>query len=108
MSLWVSAAFAVAAGLVLSGLSSSTYALLTNERLRFEPGTPRGRLRPTRIMLLLIAGPQIILRNSWVAAARGARPWRWLMLSAAVAAGWSFCLGTAALNLLVAIDGVGG
>ena len=99
----VSVAFAVAAGFVLSGVSASAFALVTDKRLRFEWAHDENAVHLSRLPLLLVAGPLIIMRNACLAAIRGLRPVGWLFLSTVIAAGWSFCLGMAALNLLAAV-----
>lgn len=95
--------FAVAVGFTASGIGASSYALFTNQRLRFEEAG-RGMVVP-RALLLLVSGPVILIRNSWKAAVRGLRPRYWLLLSAVVALSWSLCIGLVVLNLAAMIGG---
>lgn len=102
----VSVLFAVAMGFAAAGICASGYRLFTDSRLVFdrEGGKPLSGLR---VALLVVAGPLVIMRNAWRAALRG-RPRGWLLATTLLASGWSFCLGLAVLNLVVALGGGAG
>lgn len=91
---------AIATGFVFAGIAGSSFTLFTNARLRFESLSEEGTFVLPRAALLLLSGPQILLRNSWKAAVRDLRPRYWLVLSVLVASGWSFCTGLAILNFM--------
>ena len=96
----ISVALATAIGFAFSGIAASSYALFTNQRLKFESARYGGVAIWPRVALLFISGPYILLRNSLKAAMRGLRPRFWLVLSALVASGWSFCTGLVILNVM--------
>lgn len=95
---------ASAIGFVFSGIAFSSYAVLTNRRLRFESVAEEGVFLWSRLPLLLVSGPVILVQNSWKAAIRGLRPRFWLLLSAMVAWGWSFCTGLVILNVMILLQ----
>jgi len=95
---------ATAVGFAFSGIAASSYAFFTSRRLRFESVSEDGALIWSRVALLLVSGPMILVQNSWKAALRGLRPRIWLVLSALVASGWSFCTGLAILNVMVLLQ----
>jgi len=100
-SMAASVLIATAVGFAFSGIAASSYALFTSQRLRFESAAEDGALIWPRIALLLVSGPMILVQNSWKAVLRGLRPRFWLVLSALVASGWSFCTGLVILNVMV-------
>jgi len=106
-ALAASITMATAVGFAISGITASSYALYTSRRLRFESVAEDGALMWSRVALLLVCGPLILVQNSWKAALRGLRPRFWLILSALVAASWSFCTGIAILNVMVLLQRLG-
>lgn len=102
-----SVGFAVAMGFVASGICASGYGLVTNSPLKFEAGASRPRLHSVRVALLLVGGPLVIMRNAILGAKRNLRPRVWLVATTILASCWSFCLGLAAINILVLL-GVAG
>ena len=99
--------FCVAMGFAVAGICASGYRLVTNAGLRFDHqqgGQPGAR---ARIVLLVLGGPFVIMRNTIRAARRGARAGGWLVASALIASGWSFCLGVAVINLFAAFGILG-
>jgi hypothetical protein len=103
----VSVLLAVAMGFAAAGICSSGYRLCTNSRLVFDRSAGSEPISTLRVALLVVAGPLVIMRNAW-RAALGGRPRGWLLASALVASGWSFCLGLVVLNLVVALGGGAG
>jgi hypothetical protein len=95
-------ALAVATGVVAAGIASTAYGAITNRDLGLGLA-PDDLKRPSRIVLLVIAGPLLVMRHTWSAAIVGLRPLHWVVLPTALAAAWSFCLGLALLNLAAAV-----
>lgn len=108
LSIIAAIAFSIAMGFVVAGICNSGFRLVTNSRLRFEGPPGEDTRSGWQMALLVIAGPLVILRNSWRAVRRGDRARGWLVASALVASCWSFCLGLAVLNLMLAVGAVSG
>ena len=107
MEVLIATLLAVGAGFVVAGITSSAYRLATDGRVRFAPRSDDPVGRAVQVALLIVSGPLVIMRNAWLGAVRGDRPFYWFALSAAIATVWSFCLGLALLNLVQAIS-IGG
>ena len=101
-------AFSVAMGFVTAGICASAFQLVTNQRLRFEGPEGEDTRSGWHMAMLVIAGPVIILRNSWRAVHQGSRARAWLIASALFSSCWSFCLGLSVLNLVLAVGAVSG
>ena len=97
--------FATAVGFTFAGIGASGYMLFADERLSFASPETGGPMILPRVLLLLVSGPMVLVRNIRIAAARGLRPRSWLVLSALVASTWSFCTGLAILNLAALLNG---
>lgn len=95
----IAVALCMATGLAAAGACASLYGLVAQ---RLGPGGGETADRVARMALLVVAGPLLILSAAWSTVRDGTRPPRWLALTGAIAAAWSFCLGLALLNLLVA------
>lgn len=102
------AVFAIAAGFVAAGVLSSFYQLVTATPARFEFDTERLSAGLVQIVLLMFAGPAILMRNAIRARLIEHRHPGWLAASAAIAACWSLCSGVVVLQFALALrDTVG-
>ena len=97
------AAFAMAAGFVAAGLIASFYQLVTATPARFDMSADRIWTGTLQVMLLMFAGPVILMRNAIRGRRVDRRPLGWLAASAFVAAAWSLCSGVVVLEFALAI-----
>jgi hypothetical protein len=93
--------YVTAVGFVAAGLVASFMQLVSGKPLRFgiEP-----RPLPASIggvLVRVMAGPAILMRNAWRGLTLEARPKYWFGLSAAIAAVWSLCSGTVLLDVIL-------
>lgn len=96
-------AFAMASGFVASGLIASFYQLVTANPARFELQSERMATGVVQVILLMFAGPVILMRNAIRGRLIEGRPIRWLAASSVVAAVWSLCSGIVVLEFAIAI-----
>ncbi len=97
--------FAIAAGFVAAGLTSSGFQLITKKQLSFEiPDWPvLGRF--CLGFALIFSGPVILMRNAIRARLIEKRPIGWLAASTAISMSWSFILGLFVLQMMLALRG---
>jgi uncharacterized protein DUF6949 len=96
--------FAVATGFVAAGLGASAFQLATNQRLSFE--IPDWTLLSKFLLAIVIvlAGPVILMRNGlrgWILEKRHPG---WLAGTIAIATGWSFISGLFMLHMALALQ----
>jgi len=91
--------YVMAVGFVAAGTLSSFVQLVSGQPLRFgiEPRSIVASLGG--VVLRLMAGPAILMRNSWRGMLLEARPKAWFGASAALAALWSLFSGALLLDL---------
>ncbi len=96
--------YVTAVGFVTAGVVASFVQLISGKPLRFgiEP-KPLPASIPD-ILLRIMAGPAILMRNAWRGVRFEARPKYWFGLSAAIAAMWSLCSGTLLLDLILRLS----
>jgi len=99
--------FSVGFGFVSGGVLGSFYQLLSNRQVRFEMLTEQGANIVFGSLTLLFAGPTLLMRNAIRARVIEGRPARWLALTTAISATWSFFLGLFLLNIYVAVRATG-
>lgn len=97
------AVFSMMVGFVSAGILSSFYQLLTTEPCRFDFQEDRLLLGVGHVILLMFAGPAILMRNAIRGRLIEKRPIGWLAASGLVAAGWSVCSGIVVLEFALAI-----
>ena len=92
-------AYVAAVGFVMAGILSSFVQLVSGEPMRFG-------LQPTSlvssvggVLLRVVAGPAILMRNAWRGMRIEARPKIWFGLSAIIAAWWSLFIGALLIDL---------
>lgn len=98
--------WAVAAGFVTAGLFASFYQLVTNSPVSFRLLVAGETVTAIlSVPLLLFSGPLVITRNAWNGRVIEQRDWRWIMVSCAIVAGWSFITGVIVLEFVFGLVG---
>lgn len=97
------AIFSTATGFVSAGILASFYQLVTDEPARFDIGGDRLMTGVAMIILLMFAGPAILMRNAVRGRMIEGRPIGWLFASGSIAAGWSLCSGVVVLQFALAL-----
>ena len=93
--------YVMAIGFTAAGLVASFVQLVSGEPLRFgiEPSSIISSLGG--VLLRVLCGPVILMRNTWVDAKQRARSPVWLGLSVRVAGVWSLFSGALLLDLIL-------
>ncbi len=93
--------YVMAVGFVTAGLLASFVQLVSGQPMRFgiEPDSILASL--AGVMLRVLAGPAILMRNAWRGLKLQARPKIWFGISAAIAAVWSLFSGALLLDLIL-------
>ncbi len=93
--------YVAAVGFVAAGLLASFVQLVSGEPMRFgmEPESIFASIGA--VLLRVLAGPAILMRNAWRGLRIQARPKIWFGVSAAIAALWSLFSGAVLLDLLL-------
>ena len=93
--------YVTAVGFVAAGVLASFVQLLSGEPMRFtiEPKSILDSL--AGVLLRVVAGPAILMRNAWRGQKLRERPKIWFGLSAAIAAVWSLFSGAVLLDLIL-------
>ena len=91
--------YVTAVGFVAAGVLASFVQLVSGEPMRFVTGTKSVLAAIGGVLLLVFAGPAVLMRNAW----RGfqARPKVWFGISAAIAAVWSLWFGALLVMLML-------
>jgi Family of unknown function (DUF6949) len=90
----------MAVGFVAAGLLASFVQLVSGEPIFGDE--PKSLLASIGgVLLRVLAGPAILMRNAWRGVRLQARPKIWFGVSAAVAAVWSLFSGALLLDLLL-------
>ena len=95
--------YVTAVGFVLAGVLSSFVQLVSGEPMRFglQPNSILASLGG--VLLRVVAGPAILMRNAWRGMRFEARPKFWFGLSVIVAAWWSLFIGAILIDLALSI-----
>jgi hypothetical protein len=93
--------YMMAVGFVVAGLLASFIQLVSGEPMRFglEPKSILDSI--AGVLLRVLAGPVILMRNAWRGLKLQARPKIWFGVSAAIAAMWSLFSGAVLLDLIL-------
>ncbi|MBV1886575.1 MAG: hypothetical protein KUG61_05790 [Parvibaculaceae bacterium] len=91
----------VAVGFVAAGLAGSIYQVATKKQISFQMWEENTAGLAMGVLALVVAGPNVILRNALRAQVIEKRPPMWLGLSAMISSMWSFLSGLFILNLLL-------
>ena len=93
--------YATAVGFVAAGVLASFVQLLSGEPMRFGIGPNSILASLGGVLLRVLAGPAILMRNAWRGLRLQARPKIWFGVSAAIAAVWSLLSGALLLDLIL-------
>ncbi|MGZ5850932.1 MAG: DUF6949 family protein [Methyloceanibacter sp.] len=95
--------YVTAVGFVAAGLLSSFVQLVSGEPLRFslEPDSVLASI--VGVLLRVLAGPVILMRNAWLGRRVEARAPIWLGLSILIAGLWSLFSGTLVLAAIFSL-----
>jgi hypothetical protein len=96
--------YITAVGFVAAGVVASFVQLVSGRPLRFGIETKPLPASIGGVLLRVMAGPAILMRNAWRGLTLEARPKYWFGLSAAIAAVWSLCSGTVLLDLILKLS----
>jgi hypothetical protein len=93
--------YVTAVGFVVAGILASFVHLVSGEPMRFnlEPRSISASIGG--VLLRVLAGPAILMRNAWRGMKIQARPKIWFGVSAAIAAVWSLFSGAVLIDLIL-------
>ena len=91
--------YVTAVGFVTAGVLASFAQLVSGEPLRFGIEARSLTVSVIAVFLCALAGPAILMRNSWRAAKARSRSPVWLGLSVLIAGVWSLLSGSVLLDL---------
>lgn len=91
--------YSLAIGFTVAGTFAASFAVVTGEPLKFEMAERRSNLTLLAGMLCrIVAGPYMILRNTFRAVMITRREPYWVMMAIIIASLWSFCQGVLILE----------
>ena len=96
--------FLISVGFVSSGILSSFYQLVRSEPARFDVDSDNVLVGMGRVILLMFAGPAILMRNAIRGRMIEHRPLGWLAASTAIAGAWSLCSGAVVIEFVFAFN----
>jgi hypothetical protein len=93
--------YVIAVGFVSAGVLASFVQLVSGQPMRFgiEPSSLIASIGG--VLLRVLAGPAILMRNAWRGLRLQSRPKAWFGVSAAIAAVWSLFSGALLLDLIL-------
>ena len=96
--------YITAVGFVAAGLLASFVQLISGEQMRFriEPDSVLASIGG--VLLRVLAGPAILMRNAWRGMVIERRPMGWFGASLAIAALWSRFSGAVLLDLIMTLN----
>ena len=93
--------YVTAVGFVAAGMLASFVQLISGEPMRFMVEPKPLVTSIGAVILRVLAGPAILMRNAWRGLRIQARPKIWFGVSAAIAAVWSVFTGALLLDLVL-------
>jgi hypothetical protein len=93
--------YIMAVGFATAGLTASFVQLMSGEPLRFQLAPDSVLASLGGVLLRVVAGPAILMRNAWRGMVFERRPKGWFGASAGIAALWSLFIGTLLLDLIL-------
>jgi hypothetical protein len=96
--------YVTAVGFVAAGVLASFVQLVSGEPMRFGSGGPQPLLASIGgILICVLAGPAILMRNAWRDFKTQTRSKVWFGISAAIAAVWSLWFGLLLVELMLTL-----
>lgn len=95
--------YIAAVGFVMAGILSSFMQLISGKPPRFNLAPDSFAASCASVMVGLVAGPAILMRNAWRGLRIEARPPYWFGLSLMIAGVWSMVSGLFLLSLLLSV-----
>lgn len=96
-------AYVIAVGFVTAGVLSSFVQLVSGEPMRFVVQHRSFAASIGSVLLRVLAGPEILMRNAWRGMVLEKRPQSWFWLAAGVAGFWSLLIGGLLIDLLLTV-----
>jgi len=96
-------AYVMAVGFVLAGLLSSFIQLVSGEPMRFAVEHRSFTKSIGSVLLRVLAGPEILMRNAWRGMIFEQRSKVWFWLAAGVAGFWSLLIGSLLIDILLTV-----
>ena len=93
--------YVTAVGFVAAGVLASFVQLVSGEPMRFNVEPKSMLVSIGGVLLRVLAGPAILMRNAWRGVQLQARPKIWFGVSLAIAAVWSLLSGALLLDVLL-------
>lgn len=95
--------YATAVGFVTAGILASFVQLVSGEPLRFGMEAKSMMASILAVLLYMVAGPAILMRNNVRAVAARSRSAAWLGLSVSIAGFWSLMSGLLVLDVMLSL-----
>lgn len=99
----VISSFLIATGFVSAGVLASFYQLVTAQPVRFDFNGDRLLSGVAMVVLLMFAGPAVLMRNALRGRLVEHRHAGWLAASAVIAGAWSLCSGAIVMEFALAL-----
>lgn len=100
---FASIAMTAATGFVAGGILASFHQLVTDRPASFQVEAMTLAHKLWTAMVIIFSGPVILMRNGVRGRIIEGRPLYWLVMTSAIATGWSFCSGILFLHVALAI-----
>lgn len=95
--------YVVAVGFVTAGVLSSFVQLVSGQPMRFMEEHRSFAASIGSVVLRVVAGPEILMRNAWRGMIFEKRPQGWFWLALGIAAFWSLLIGGLLIDILLAV-----
>jgi len=96
-------AYIVAVGFVAAGVLSSFVQLVSGQPMRFAVEHRSFAASIGSVVLRVVTGPEILMRNAWRGVVLEKRPQGWFWLAAGVAGFWSLLIGSLLIDILLSL-----
>lgn len=94
-------AFVIAVGFVTAGVLSSFVQLVSGQPMRFFVEHRSLAASIGSILLRVLTGPEILMRNAWRGVYFEKRPQGWFWLASGIAGFWSLMIGCLLIDILL-------
>ena len=96
-------AYDSAVGFVAAGVLSSFVQLISRQPMRFAVERRSFAASVASVVLRVVTGPEILMRNAWRGMIFEKRSQTWFWLAAGIAAFWSLLIGCLLIDVIVAL-----